>query len=93
MTGLQVIVDLNRSESPLLSLAAFSSGTRLLPLLLPHLSRTRSPVATMNHSYSRRPSESALTENIRFAYLLTLLPHLAPFIKGPVATLGIFLGH
>jgi len=93
MTGLQVIVDLNRSQSGLLSLAVLSSGTRLLPILLPYLSRTRSPVATMKQSHSRRSTESALTENIPFAYLLTLLPHLAPFIKSPVATLGIFLGH
>jgi len=93
MTGLQVIVELNLSQSPLLSLAVLSSGTSLLPILLPYLSRTRSTVATMKQSYSRRSSESALTENIRFAYLLMLLPHLAPFIERPVATLAIFLGH
>ena len=71
MTGLQVFVDLNRSQPPLLSLAVLSSGTRLLPMLLPYLSRTRSPVATMTQSDIRRSLESVLTENIRFAYLLT----------------------
>jgi len=53
------------------SVSTFILSTRLLPILLPYLSRTRSPVATMKQSYSRRSSESALTENIRFAYLLT----------------------
>jgi hypothetical protein len=56
-----VIVDLNRSQYPLLSAAVLSSDTRLLPILLPYLIRTRIPVATKNHSCGRRLSESAVT--------------------------------
>ena len=85
--------DLNRRQSPLLSLAKLSSDTWLLPLLLPYLSRTRSPVATMKQSYSRRSSESAVTWKYLICISADLLPHLALFINSPVATLGIFLGH
>jgi len=92
MTGLQVIVDLNRSQSPLLSLAVLSSGTRLLPIFLPYLSRTRSTVATMTQSYIRRSSESAVNENIRFAYLLTNFLTLPYLLRALLQRLEYFWG-